>query len=73
MFVRRGPLRHARMLVAATYAADKPDGLAVVPAPEQPLVPLVPLGDGPAEVVRLSGPDLLAGPPLPDGPRDLGA
>ena len=73
MFVRRGPLRHARMLVAATSIADKPDGLAVAPGPEQPVVPLVPLGDHPAEVVSLSGPDLLAAPQLPDGPRDLGA
>ena len=57
MFVRRGPLRHARMLVAVTAAAQERDALVIEPAADE----------RGAEVVLL---DLVAGPPLPDDPRD---
>ena len=61
MYVRRGPLRHARMLVAVTHAAQERDALLIEPDPdERP-------EDRGAEVVPV---DLLAAPPLPDGPVD---
>ena len=64
MYIRRGPLRHARMLVAVTSTARERDALVIeskpVEAPE----------DRGAEVVPV---DLLAAPPLPEGPRDPAA
>ena len=64
MFIRRGPLRHARMLVAASSIPVEP----VQPEPDQPLV--VELVDRDPEAGPLGGPDLAAGSPQPDAVRD---
>ena len=64
MFIRRGPLRHARMLVAASSIPVEPVELE----PDQPLV--VELVDRGAEAGPVSGPDLAAGSPQPDASRD---
>ena len=60
MFVRRGPLRHARMLVAINDAAQERNALLIEPQPDE---------DRGAEVVPV---ELLA-PPLPDKPPDAAA
>jgi len=64
MYVRRGPLRHARMLVAATAVAQDRDVLVIEPKPDDRIE------DQGAEVVPV---DLLAAAPPPDGPRDSAA
>ena len=61
MYVRRGPLRHARMLVAINVAAQEHDALVLEPQPDARLE------DRGAEVVPV---ELLAAPPLPDGPPE---
>ena len=47
MFVRRGPLRHARMLVALTYAAEELHRRPVEPEPVQRLDAREDLGSRP--------------------------
>ena len=56
MFVRRGPLRHARMLVALTYAAEELHRRPVEPEPVQSV-----------DALRDLGPELRPGTPEPAG------